>query len=224
MSRFRPGTSGSGPGEFGVDGSPVQAYAVLPPDVYAACLVHAAVPAGANVLELGCGTGRVTHPLLKLGHPVVAVDGSPAMLAHVHGARTVCAGIEELDLGERFDVVLLMSYLVEYGQREQLLHACRRHVNIGGTVILQRLPPHVFETLSTFEHRTKDMYHRVNTARPAPDLLTITLEHRLGDQAWTHTATSRQLSDQELPHVLAAAGLRFSRFLDTDGWILATPV
>jgi SAM-dependent methyltransferase len=213
--------SGTGTGEFGVDGSPVEAYAAMSDDTYAAGLVHAAVPPGATVLELGCGTGRVTRPLLELGHPVVAVDGSPAMLAHVHGARTVCADIEGLDLDERFDVVLLMSYLVECGRREALLSACGRHVADGGSVILQRLPPRIFETLDTLDQQVDGAHHRVRTSRPGPGLLTITVEHRLGDQVWTHTGTCRQLSDEELPQVLAAAGLRFDRFLSTEGWILA---
>ena len=72
-------------------------------------IVHDAIGPGASILELGCGTGRITHPLTGLGHPVVAVDESPEMLAHVRGAETVCARIEDLDLGRRFDAVLLAS-------------------------------------------------------------------------------------------------------------------
>ena len=74
--------------------------------------VHAAVPAGAEILELGAGAGRVTQPLLELGHPVVAVDESAEMLARIRGAETVLARIQELRLGRRFDVVLLASFLV----------------------------------------------------------------------------------------------------------------
>ena len=48
------------------DGSPVALYARLPalgePE-----LIHDAVPAGAEILELGAGAGRVTHDLLALG-------------------------------------------------------------------------------------------------------------------------------------------------------------
>ena len=75
-------------------------------------IVHAAIPPGSSVLELGCGTGRITHPLVALGHPVVAVDESPEMLAHVRGAETVRARIQDLALGRRFGVVLLASHLI----------------------------------------------------------------------------------------------------------------
>jgi len=55
-------------------------------------IVHAAVPPGASILELGAGAGRVTHPLVALGHPVVAVDESAEMLARIRGAETVRGG------------------------------------------------------------------------------------------------------------------------------------
>lgn len=83
------------------DGSPVELYARMPtfgePE-----LIHAAIPAGAEILELGSGAGRMTHRLLELGHPVTAVDSSAEMLAHVRGAQTVRSQIEGLDLGRRF--------------------------------------------------------------------------------------------------------------------------
>src|SRR3954453_21752430 len=36
---------------------------------------------GGRILELGAGSGRVTIPLARAGHEVVAVDSNPAMLA-----------------------------------------------------------------------------------------------------------------------------------------------
>jgi SAM-dependent methyltransferase len=68
------------------DGSPVEVYLRLPPGEEPG-IVHAAVPEGAAVLELGCGAGRLTRALLAFGHPVVAVDQSPEMLRHVQGAE-----------------------------------------------------------------------------------------------------------------------------------------
>ena len=59
------------------DGSPVGLYATLAP-LGEQQLIHEAVPAGSEILELGCGAGRITHELVALGHPVVAVDNSRA--------------------------------------------------------------------------------------------------------------------------------------------------
>jgi SAM-dependent methyltransferase len=125
---------GSGPGVITPDGCAVDFYALLPamgePE-----LVHAAIPAGASILELGAGAGRMTHPLVALGHPVVAVDESPEMLAHIHGGETVNARIQALDLGRRFDAVLLASFMVNTADealRQGFLRACRRHVRNHG--------------------------------------------------------------------------------------------
>jgi SAM-dependent methyltransferase len=109
--------NGTGPGTITPDGCAVELYALLEATGEPA-IVHAAVPAGASILELGAGAGRVTRPLVALGHPVVAVDESAEMLARVRGAETVRARIQELDLGRRFDAVLLASFLVNTDDRD----------------------------------------------------------------------------------------------------------
>ena len=49
-----------------------------------------AAPAGGAVLELGCGTGRVSLPLARSGAAVVGIDRSSAMLARAeHRARAL---------------------------------------------------------------------------------------------------------------------------------------
>jgi 2-polyprenyl-3-methyl-5-hydroxy-6-metoxy-1,4-benzoquinol methylase len=44
--------------------------------------VRAAVPATASIieLELGCGTGRISTPLARIGHRVVGAEEYPEML------------------------------------------------------------------------------------------------------------------------------------------------
>lgn len=46
-----------------------------------------ALPATAFVLDLGCGTGEASAVIAREGHRVDAVDGSPAMVAHVRKAH-----------------------------------------------------------------------------------------------------------------------------------------
>ncbi|MGN0116290.1 MAG: class I SAM-dependent methyltransferase, partial [Streptomyces albidoflavus] len=127
---MRKGYQGTGPGAITPDGCAVELYSRLPigaePEIIAA-----AVPPRAHILELGCGVGRMTHPLVERGFTVTAVDESAEMTDRVLGARTVCSPIEELELGERFDVVLLASFLVHAGDaevRRGLLRTCLRHL------------------------------------------------------------------------------------------------
>jgi len=93
------------------DGSCVELYALLP-ELDEGELIAQAVPAGGSILELGCGAGRITRQLVRLGYQVTAVDESAEMLAHVQNAETVHARIERLDLGRRFDGAVLASNLI----------------------------------------------------------------------------------------------------------------
>ena len=43
-----------------------------------------AAGAGHNIIEVGCGTGRVTLPLARMGRTITGIDASPAMLARCH--------------------------------------------------------------------------------------------------------------------------------------------
>ena len=74
--------------EIAPDGSPVLLYARLP-SFGEAALIHEAVPAGGQILELGAGAGRITQELIALGHDVVAVDNSSAC-SHSFAAQRPC--------------------------------------------------------------------------------------------------------------------------------------
>jgi SAM-dependent methyltransferase len=209
------------------DGCAVEFYARLS-DFGEPAIVHDAAGAGASILELGCGTGRITHPLVALGHQVVAVDESPEMLAHVRGAQTVCARIEDLSLGRRFDVVLLASHLINatgIPVRTAFLAACRRHVADDGCVIIQCHGPDWFATATESESMRDGIVFRLrDVSRPGPDLVSATVEYVIGDQCWTQTFTAMSLDDAALATVLADAGLRLDRYLTQDRtWLRAVP-
>lgn len=190
-------------------------------------IVHDAIRPGARILELGCGAGRVTHPLIALGHPVVAVDESPEMLAHVRGAETVCARIEDLVLGRRFDAVLLGSHLINADppHRTAFLAACARHVADDGCVIIEQHPPQWFSAAADAENVRNGIIFRLrDVSRPAPNLVSATVEYVDGDQRWTQTFTATRLEENELANVLADAGLRRAEYLTDDhGWLRAVP-
>ena len=96
----------------GFEGSQAELYVQLA-DLGESQIVHRAIANGASILELGCGTGRMTRGLLELGHPVTGVDNDPEMLSHVpEAARTVLSDIETLVLQTSYPVVLLASNLI----------------------------------------------------------------------------------------------------------------
>jgi SAM-dependent methyltransferase len=192
-------------------------------------IVHeAAGDPAASILELGSGVGRVTGPLVELGHRVVAVDESPEMLAHITTARTVLSRIQDLALDERFDVVLLASHLINVPgepERQELLGACIRHVSPDGCVIIEQHAPDWFATAVASESEVDGIVFRLrDVSRPAPDLLTATVEYQLGERVWTQTFTAGNLTEDQLKASLATAGLAFDRYLTDDHtWLRAVP-
>ena len=206
------------------DGSPVALYARLPalgePE-----LIHDAIPAGAEILELGAGAGRVTHGLVALGHPVIAVDNSAEMLALVHGAETVHADIETLELGRRFPVVVLASNFVNHpdaAERRALLACCARHLDADGRVLLQGFPRD-WEP-STEWSELGDVRLRLRSYEVDGPVVTGEMEYVVDGEQLVHPFESRLLRDDELDADLRSVGLSRTRELDDRGsWIEAVP-
>ncbi|MFF4584615.1 class I SAM-dependent methyltransferase [Streptomyces sp. NPDC001388] len=222
---MREGYEGTGPGAITPDGCAVELYSRLPvrdePDV-----VSAAVPAGAHILELGSGVGRVTHALLERGFTVTAVDESAEMLERVRGARTICASIETLDLGETFDVVMLASFLVHSGDadvRRGLLRACARHVADGGCVLIQREGADYHTDLPRERVDPSGFTVRMVSSEPVGDgVHSVRAEYVFPDAVWTQTFRSRPLTEEQFEEALAEAGLGVDRHLTEDGiWVRA---
>ncbi|WP_329576594.1 methyltransferase domain-containing protein [Kitasatospora sp. NBC_01250] len=215
--RARP--RGTGPGAIAPDGSAVEFFAALLPGTGTAAVVHGAVAEGGSILELGAGAGRVTGPLVALGHQVVAVDESAEMLAHLSraapGAETVLSRIEDLRLDRTFDAVLLMSSLINYVSQKPLLDACRRHVAPHGVVVVQRTHPGFFEDAgpAAWENRGT-RFRTYDVEQLADGAVACTKEYRIGERTWTFSGVFQRLDDEDLPEVLGASGLRFERFLD----------
>jgi SAM-dependent methyltransferase len=217
---------GTGPGEITPDGCAVEFYALLPA-MGEAPIVHAAVPAGASILELGCGTGRILRPLAELGHPVLGVDESAAMLARAAGLPTVCSPIETLRLDRTFGAVLLASTMINTNpeQRHAFLATCRRHVSPDGVVVIQQTTPRWFSDGERPSQREVEGIRRViRTVRRTERYVDVEVEYHVGDRTWTHAFRPHQIREPELTGDLGTAGLDFGRWLTDDrSWFTAVP-
>lgn len=71
-----------------------------------------------SVLDAGCGTGRVAVELARRGLDVVGVDLDPAMLdaarAKAPELRWVRADLADVDLGRRFDAVVMAGNVMVF--------------------------------------------------------------------------------------------------------------
>lgn len=172
---------------------------------------------GSSVLDLGSGAGRISNPLAERGFQVTAVDDSDDMLAHVRGARTVQARIEDLRLPEKYDCVLLASSLVNYpgaDARRGLLATVAHHLKPTGKAVIQWRPP------DWFAQRPVGSYHRADGAMQQ----TMTILHNDGDvvlgeftleyggQSLTQSLEAHRVGVDELRALLDAVGLT----LDTE--------
>ena len=110
---------------------------------------------GRPVLELACGTGRLTIPIAQSGVEIVGLDLAPSMLVH---ARTKAEAAEvkvefvegdcrEFDLGRKFALIFMafnsMQHLHDYQSLAALFACVRKHLAEGGRFIFDVFNPKV---------------------------------------------------------------------------------
>ncbi len=95
-----------------------------------------------TVLDAGCGTGRVAIELARHGIEAVGVDVEPSMLATASERAPEItwaeADLRTLDLGRRFDVVVMAGNVVLFtppGTQAELVAGVSRHVAPGGVLV-----------------------------------------------------------------------------------------
>ena len=135
---------------------------------------------GDPVLELGCGTGRITMALAQMGKRVTGLDVSEKMLERATLKRSalhteerervhlVQGDMAKFELGEKFKLIIIpfrpFQHLLEVRQQMDCLNCARKHLSPGGRLILdvfqtdaERMhdPVHMRETPIT-EYKTGD--------------------------------------------------------------------
>ncbi|MEU1071919.1 MULTISPECIES: class I SAM-dependent methyltransferase [unclassified Streptomyces] len=107
------------------------------------------IPAGAKVMDFGCGDGRVAIPMAKLGYEVTGVDSSQNMLdrlARLAFQRASIAATVNADadgiasyLGRRkMDAVYALAVLIHHSYADCLyiIGKLRAATKIGGILVL----------------------------------------------------------------------------------------
>lgn len=103
-----------------------------------------------DVVDLGCGTGRLALILAARGHRVTGVDPSPQMLAVARdkvgagAVRWVDGGADKLG-EEEADLVLMTGHVAQFFVREadwrQALRRIRRVLRLGGRLAFETRNP-----------------------------------------------------------------------------------
>jgi SAM-dependent methyltransferase len=204
------------------DGSPVELYLRLPGDDEAE-LVAGVVAPPARLLELGCGAGRVTRPLVARGYDVTAVDNSAEMLAHVAGARAVLADVTTLRLGDEFDVVLLASHFVntpDADERRSILDVCARHVAPDGVVVVERYAPGWVATVEPSRRERNGVVFDLHDLTRDGDVLHATITYEFAGNTIAQSFRAVDVGDERLAADAAAVGLVIDRVLAGPSWVV----
>ena len=178
------------------------------------------LPRRSAILELGCGTGRLTEALLDAGHQVTAVDNSPEMLRHVRDdADKVLANIEHLELRRRFDVALLASCLVNTpidSMRRAQLSACRRHLTGAGTLIFERFDPSWLRGVEPGAvGRLGEVALAVERVARDGELVSLSLRYSTDAEDWRQHFTAVVLDDDDLQRALTETGFGSVEWIDS---------
>lgn len=127
-------------------------HAILPPErterEVAAMVALLGLDAGSKVLDLGCGYGRISVPLARMGCEVTGWDASGPLLERARKAAAdagveitfVHADMQELDAIETFDAVVSISTALGYVPDEdadrRALQAVGRAMVPGGGLLI----------------------------------------------------------------------------------------
>jgi SAM-dependent methyltransferase len=211
----------------------------LPPGPCEAFYRGLAEAADGPVLELGCGTGRLTIPLARAGVEITGLDSSPSMLATAR-RKAEAAGVRvrwrqgdmaRLEGDERYALVVLscnsLAHMTDAASLSACLAGVRRSLAPGGLFAfdvvnpdrrqLERPPAarfrrgHSGEGLRVRETAIYDPETQVRA-------LTWEVRDDDGPTRRLQPLRLRQFFPDELPRLLENAGLRLmSRHGDFDG-------
>lgn len=109
----------------------------------------------ARILELCCGTGRLTLPIAKDGYDIIGIDHTSSMLEQARAKATegglevefIEADIRTLDLPEKYDLVFIpfnsIHHLYKNEDLFKALKVVKKHLKKGGLFLLDCFNPNI---------------------------------------------------------------------------------
>ncbi|GMU54078.1 MAG: methyltransferase [Candidatus Xenobia bacterium] len=177
-----------------------------------------------EVLDLACGSGRLSLALARLAHRVTGLDASPRMIERLgaeatrvgQSVETVCQDMRTLAFQARFDLVLSFAHSFGYFRDEEnlaVLRGVQRSLKSGGRFLLDLANRE--SLLHDFDrHARRWIVKKGNYImfRREMDPLTGRLDSyvtllREGGLAREHTTSVRYYAYPELKLMLQQAGL-----------------
>ena len=186
-----------------------------------------------TVLDLGCGTGGHSIPLGRRGYTVTGVDRSEPMLAEArlkagetNPPEFLHGDVRDIDLGRKFDVVLMMFAVLGYQTSDEdlreALSTVGGHLKHGGLFIGDVwFGPTVVETRPSDRSKTVETRNGALTRVATPSLDSIhnicTVDYQLslssGTEVWEEQHTMRYFFPEELERHFGEAEIEFVTML-----------
>lgn len=143
-----------------------------------------------RILDLGCGTGQVTHPLLKRYKKaqVVALDLAPGMLRQarkrdgwLRRPRYVCGDIEALPIADNSMDLVISSLSFQWcHDLDRVFAECRRVLKPGGLLLFTTFGPDTLKELRA-SWSAVDGHPHVNQFIDMHDIGDALVRRQLGD-------------------------------------------
>ncbi len=188
-------------------------------------LLFPGLPAGAAILELGCGTGHLAQFLLARGYRVTGLDLAVEMLAHAAGnaprGRFVAADLRRFVLPAVHDAGLMigtLGYLASAGELATVFANAHRALRPGASLLLEVFLPGDYGAERLFAHVDEDLAVALRESYAASgrsSSTAVTIFRRRGDwQRWDGGWQETYHSAADIRAALVAAGFAAPRFHD----------
>lgn len=162
---------------------------------------------GGNVLEIGCGTGRVLIPTAEAGFNITGLDSSPSMLdicrqklaalpSNVHKRVWLEEGdMRNFSLDEQYDLITIpfrpFQHLLTVEDQIACLMSVKRHLRLGGKFVFDLFNP----SIPGLADETKLAHAMIEPEIAMPDGRRFVRSHKFANKDFLN-----QINDIEITH------------------------